>query len=132
MAGGAEGSIECRTVGSELSHPETLSPNPVLRPKSFRIIPPAQRQDIKGKLVDLPLCQSQLGHGGTLHHRRGRTEMLFEPIRECPFALHLGETELSRISVSNRGQIRAVIAADTPHFVAPAASQRMKEGFGFR
>jgi hypothetical protein len=58
--------------------------------------------------------------------------MLFEPIRECPFAFHLGEAELSRIFVSNGGQIRAVIATDTPDFVAPATSQRMKEGFGFQ
>jgi hypothetical protein len=58
--------------------------------------------------------------------------MLLEPVRERPFAFHLGETNLSGIFVSNGGQIRAVIATDIPDFVAATASQRVKEGFGFR
>ncbi len=55
--------------------------------------------------------------------------MLFKPIHKAPLALDLSETELTGILVPDCGQIRAVVTANPPDFVAAAATERVKEGF---
>ncbi len=57
--------------------------------------------------------------------------MLLQPIRQRSFATDLSEVELSRIFISLRRQIRPVVSAHAADFVAAAASQAMKECFGF-
>ena len=57
--------------------------------------------------------------------------MLLQPIRQRSFATNLSEVELSRISIPNRRQIGPVVSPHAADFVAAAASQAMKECFGF-
>src|SRR5580765_2512302 len=100
MTGSAIGAVERRAIGSEFPHAEALSADAVFGPESLLKISSPKGQHIKGKLIDLLLCQAQLWHIRALHHRSGSAEMLFEPVGECSLASDLSEIKLPRIFIS--------------------------------
>jgi hypothetical protein len=129
MTAGTERAEERGAVRRELPFSKTGHAHAVARQIGARNVAATERKRVERQRLDFVSRHRRRRHQRTSNDRRWRADVFGEPVRQGSITAHRTEIGATGILFTCHGQVRAIVAADAAHLVAPETTGGVKDTF---